>query len=97
MAPAPLKALRGKSSHDGSRSSALVFKNSTRTDQTTSTALDVPSPLAVVSDMQERAGERGLRRTHSGAFPVMPDPGHVHDTFSHGGHLERGEASNKKV
>jgi hypothetical protein len=85
--PAPLKALRGKSS---SKTSALVFKNSTRTDQSADTGTDVPSPLAVVSDMQERAGERGLRRTHSGAFPVMPDPGHVHDTFNRGGHLERG-------
>jgi hypothetical protein len=69
-----------------------VFKNSTRTDQSADTGLEAPSPPVIVNDMQERTRERGMQRTHSGAFPVMPDPGHVHDAFSHGGHLDRGDS-----
>jgi hypothetical protein len=69
-----------------------------RTDQSSLAAFETPSPPVIVTAMQERAGDReGLRRTHSGAFPVMPDPGHVHDTFSQGGHLDRGDASNNVI
>jgi hypothetical protein len=74
--------------------SALVFKNSTRTDQSSDTGLETPSSLVIADDMQERTGARdGLRRTRSGAVPVVLSPAYAHDAHSRGGHLDRGDAS----
>jgi hypothetical protein len=72
--------------------SALVFKNSTRTDQSSDIGLEILSSPVIVSDMQERAGERGLRRTRSGAVPVVLDPGYAHDSHSLGGDLDHGNS-----
>jgi hypothetical protein len=68
------------------------------TDQSSGTGLETPGSPVMVGDMQERAGERdGLRRTRSGAVPVVLDPGHVHDEHSRGGHLARGDSSGRMV
>jgi hypothetical protein len=94
--PAPLKGLRGK--HAGSEVSALVFKNSMGTDQSSGTGLETSSAPVIVGDMPERVIERdGLRRTRSGAVPVVLDPGHTHDAQSRGGHLVRGDLSGRMV
>jgi hypothetical protein len=73
--------------------STIIFKNSTRTDHSSDAGLGLLGSPEIVSDMQERAGERGLARARSDAVQVVLDASYTPDPLNRGGGLGSGNLS----